>query len=123
MINLKLEAQNGYIKPYDYTLAKYDILQQCDLKIHFLRNEIEVIGAGMQIAAAGTVVSGTALALASASFDFATGDNPFIYFVTGSDIKICQWKGDKIVALDSVPNNLRISTAAAHLPYRNLFGL
>lgn len=123
VINLKFEVQNGYVKPYDYTLAKYDILQQCDLKIHFLRNEIEVLGAGMQIAATGTVSSGTALALASASFDFTTGDNPFIYFVTGSDIKICQWKGDKIVALDSIPNNLRVSTAATCFPYRNLFNL
>lgn len=69
IINLKFEVQNGYVKPYDYTFAKYDILQQCDLKIHFLRNEIEVLGAGMQIAATGTVNSGTPLALASASFD------------------------------------------------------
>lgn len=77
----------------------------------------------MQIAATGSVVSGTALALASASFDFTTGDNPFIYFVTGNDIKICQWKGDKIVALDSITNNLRVSTAATRFPYRNLFNL
>lgn len=123
MINLKLEVQNGYIKPYDYTLVKNDILQQCDLKIHFLRNEIEVLGAGMQIAATGTVSSGTLLATASSTFEFTAGDAPFIYFVTGNDIKICQWGGNSIKALDSVQNNLRISTAATRFPYRNLFNL
>lgn len=122
-LNLKLEVQNGYVAPYDYTFAKYDILAQCDLKLHFLRNRVEVEGAGLQIAPTGTVSSGTALALASASFEFAAGDNPFIYFVTANDTKICQWSHDKLIALDSVQNNLRISTISSAFPYRNLFSL
>ena len=122
-INLKFESQNGYVKPYDYVLEKSNLLQICDLKIHFLRDGIEVIGAGIQAAATGSIESGVIVATASASFDFVDGDNPFIYFVTGSDIKICMWKHRNMIALDSIPQNLRTSTASSRFPYRNLFNM
>lgn len=123
IINLKLEIQNGNINPYAYTFKPSDLVKQSDLKIFFLRNEVRVKGSGIQIAEAGTVQSGTVLLEAYNTFELDAGDNPFIYFVTGTDIKICQWKNNAIVALDSIPNNLRISTASTNFQYRNLFGL
>lgn len=122
-VNFKLEVQNGYVTPYDYNFKLSNLVQNRDLTIHFLRDSVEVIGSGLQIAQTGDIVSGTTLLESYASFEMEPGDNPFIYFVTGNDIKICQWKTNALVALDSIPNNLRISTAAKHFPYRNLFNL
>lgn len=122
-INMKFECLNGIILPFDYSFKSSDLVQQNDLKLHFLRDKVEIVGAGLQIAETGNITSGTTLLVAHDSFEMAAGDNPFIYFVTGSDIKICQWKNNALVALDSIPNNLRISSAAKHFPYRNLFNL
>lgn len=121
--NMKLEVQNGHLNPYGYSFKPSDLVQQQDLKLFFLKNGVKVVGSGLQIAATGTVTSGTAILEAYSSFDFSDGDNPFIYFVTGNDIKICQWKHNKIIALDSIPNNLRISTASMYFPYKNLFNM
>lgn len=123
IVNLKLEVQNGYAAPYDYVFTKNELLAQCDFKAHFLRDGVEVFGAGLQAAATGTIASGSTLAISTASFDFAPGDCPFIYFVTGNDVKICEIKGDLLVALDTIPNNLRVSTASTKFTYRNLFSL
>lgn len=122
-VNFKLEVQNGYVTPYDYNFKLSNLVQNRDLTIHFLRDSVEVIGSGLQMAPTGDIVSGTTLLESYSSFDMEPGDNPFIYFVTGNDIKICQWKTNALVALDSIPNNLRISAAAKHFPYRNLFNL
>lgn len=123
IMNMKIETQNGTISPYEYVLSKTDLLTQCDLKIHFLRNSIEVIGPGVQIAPTGSVVSGTVIATCASFFEFSEGDAPFIYFVTANKIIICQWKNNSLVALDSITNNLRISTAGTMFTYKNLFNL
>lgn len=123
MINMKIETQNGDITPYAYTLQKNELLAQCDLRIHFLRDSIQVLGAGIQIAPTGSVTSGTVIATCASPLDFPEGDAPFIYFVTATDIKICQWKNNSLIALDSVINNLRLSTASSNFTYKNLFNL
>jgi hypothetical protein len=122
-INLKLEIQNGHIAPFAFTFKPSNLVSKSDLKIYFLRDEVKIEGCGLQIAATGAVESGTVLLESYDAFTLDPGDNPFIYFVTGNDIKICQWRNDAIVALDSIPNNLRISTATKNIPYRNLFDL
>lgn len=122
-INMKMEGLNGIIFPFDYDFKESDLVQKHNLKLHFLRDRVEIVGAGLQIAETGNVTSGTPLLTTYNSFEMSAGDNPFIYFVTGSDIKICQWKNNALVALDSIPNNLRISTAAKQFPYTNLFNL
>ena len=122
-VNFKLEVLNGYVAPYDYSFKPSNLVQKHDLKIHFLRNSIEVIGSGLQIAQTGEVISGTTLLVASNSFELDPDDNPFIYFVTANDIKICQWKNNALVALDKIDNNLRISTAGSRFSYRNIFNL
>lgn len=122
-INFKLEILNGYATPYDYAFKPSDLVANYNLKIHFLRDSVEVIGSGLQIAQTGTVASGTTLLESYSSFHLDPGDNPFIYFVTGNDIKICQWKNNALVALDSIPNNLRISIAGTNFNYQNLFNM
>lgn len=122
-INLKLEVQNGNIEPVGYYFKQSSLVQKTDLVLYFLRNGIRIQGSGLQIAETGTVQSGTVLLESDNTFELDDGDNPFIYFVTGTDIKICQWKYNAIVALDSIPNNLRISAASTNFPYRNMFGL
>lgn len=122
-INMKLEIQNGIANPYGHTFKPSNIVQTSDLKIYFLKKYVKVIGSGLQIAPTGTVESGTVLLESYSAFNFNEGDNPFIYFVTGNDIKICQWKNNALIALDSIQNNLRLSTAGVYFQYKNLFNL
>lgn len=122
-VNMKLEVQNGYVKPFAYTFKPSNLVQKSDLKIYFLKNCVKVTGCGLQIAETGEVVSGTTLLESNVSFTMDQGSNPFIYFVTGNDVKICQWKNNALVALDAIPNNLRISTLSCYFPYNNLFDL
>lgn len=121
--NFKLEVQNGTVIPNDYRLNKTELLSSCDLIINFLTDGIFVKGPGVQAAETGTIESGSILATCSDSFTMSNGDNPFIYFITANDVKICQWKDNKLIALDTVENNLRISTASSMFPYRNTFNL
>lgn len=122
-MNFKLEIMNGNIEPVGYYFKPSDLIQKNDLVIFFLRNGVKIKGSGLQIAETGNVQSGTVLMECYSSFNLDIGDNPFIYFVTGSDIKICQWRNNALIALDSIANNLRISTAGTEFPYRNLFNL
>lgn len=122
-INMKLEVQNGYAKPFDYVLEKTSLLAICDLSVNFLRDRVQVHGSGVQAAESGSIVSSSALASCSNQFNFATGDNPFIYFATANDVKICEWKNSTLTALDSVANNLRLSTLGHEFNYTNLFNL
>lgn len=122
-VNLKLEVQNGYVQPDGFFFKKSDIVQKQDIILYFLRNEVRIQGSGLQIAATGTVQSGTVLLESYATFQLDAGDNPFIYFVTGNDVKICQWRNNAIVALDTIENNLRISPLSTSCSYKNLFNL
>lgn len=121
-INFKLEVQNGNVLPFNFNFKKSNLLQQNTLYVSFTRDGIAVKG-GLQIAETGTVESGTVLAECYNTYAFEQGDNPFIYFVTGNDVKICQWRNNAIVALDSIQNNLRISTLSTKFPYGNIFNL
>lgn len=121
-VDFKIECQNGYIVPFDYTLTAVEgKATNVNLAINFCRDGMHLKGTGFILGESAGAVYQTKLLQSSEYFhqDLAT------VFVVWYDSKVfpLYWSTNGVYASATLTNGARMNPISDIVPYGNLFSI
>lgn len=121
IIGLKLEVQNGYLKPYDYKISPVSgKLDRIDLILHFLKSGLELVSTkGALTTSSGNIVSGDIIGICDTYFDMDIGTMFTMNF--GNEMRLMSFNKNSIKAQSTIENPSKLIPLVKHFNYTNPF--
>lgn len=120
LIDFKMFIANGTLSPRDYIFTGNSLINNADLRFNFLKDGILIKSKnGIQIAASGTVNSGTVLGTLAPAFDLDI--QACFYLCSVNSVYPLHLTASAVVSYDTLTNNMRYVAAFQKFNYENYF--